>query len=181
MSNQMLPNAKLAMLAHRLGETLTEEVVALSGVRDALAGMLDAIRSSDPDRLNASAMALHDFVHVATEHRNGHRRQVDLFFRIAGTAGDSIAGILLLLHPLPEARAACDIIAAARKDIQDIGSESGRLVAAADYALRQAGQVNHELILVLHGLMQPAGSTVYTSRGKTSTPPGRRSMLDQRG
>ncbi|MFT5143663.1 MAG: hypothetical protein ACI80V_002260 [Rhodothermales bacterium] len=181
MNNQILHTAKLAMLAQRLAETLTAEVAALESVRDALKGMLEAIRTSDQGQLNESAMALQDCVHAASEHRSAHSRQIDLFFRIAGVPGDSISSILLLLHPVEEASMACNAISAARKAIHEIARESGRLVAAADYSLRYAGQVNHELILMLHGLMQPDRGKVYTARGETPASRSRRSMLDQRG
>jgi hypothetical protein len=181
MSSPNETQARLGMLAGRIAETLTQEVLALSGVRDALAAMLDAIRGGVPEAMTQSAESLQEFAHLAAERRTAHTRQKELFFRVAGTQGDSIAEVLLLLQPYPDAQQARSAISSARTTIREIAAESGQLVAAADYALRAAGHINHELILMLHGLMQPDGGRVYTSKGDTTAPKNRRSMLDRTG
>ncbi|MBO6575830.1 MAG: hypothetical protein JJ896_12570 [Rhodothermales bacterium] len=175
------PNAKLSLLADRMATSLGEGVIALAGVKDALTALLDAIRSSQFDRLAAAADNLQDYVHVAAERQVAHRRQLELFFRVASIEGDSIDDALLILHRVPEAAEAAANLSAARQATRDIARDSGQLVAAAEFALRSAGGVNHELIIMLHGLMQPQVGTVYTARGTTNTPRNHRRMLDRRG
>ena len=176
-----MSSPNLNLLAIRLADTLDQEAEALTAVRDALAGLLAAVRSGSADGLVARAEGLHDLIHTATEHRAAHRRQVELFFRISGEQGESLSDVLLTLQGVPDSGDSRTRLSASRQQIRDIAAESGRLVAATNYALSVSGQVNHELIMLLHGLMQPDGGRVYTSRGGTSSPRNRRSMIDRRG
>lgn len=172
---------KLTLLANRLAETLDQEAGALGRVRDALAAMLDAVRKAEGDRLQREAEKLQELVHLASELRHAHTRQIELFFRLAGRTGSSIDEVLDVLTGAGCEAAVRNGLTKARKTIRDIATESGHLVASTDYALRTAGQINHELILMLHGIMQPDGGRVYTSRGATEAPSNRRSMIDRIG
>ncbi|NNE70162.1 MAG: hypothetical protein HKN29_07320 [Rhodothermales bacterium] len=172
---------KLTMLAERLADTLAQEAGALGKVRDALAGMLAAVRSADGEQLRLEAERMQELVHSATELRHAHTRQIELFFRLVQRNGNTIDDIL---DVLTSASCAPDIkqrLASERQTIRDIAIESGRLVASTEYALRCAGQINHELILMLHSVMQPDGGRVYTSNGGTEAPSNRRSMIDRMG
>lgn len=172
---------KLSLLANRLADTLGQEATALGRVRDALAAMLDAVRKAEGKRLQSEAEQLQELVHLATELRQAHTRQVELFFRLAGRTGSSIDEILDVLTSAGCEAGVRNQLIEARQTIRDIATESGHLVASTDYALRTAGQINHELILMLHGIMQPDGGRVYTSRGATEAPSNRRSMIDRMG
>lgn len=175
------PDAKLGLLARRMADTLHEEALALTGVRDALAAILSALRAGEADDLADRAESLQDFVHMAGERRAAHRRNMDLFFRVAGISGDSVSDVILHLGGVPEAADAVSALSEARSRIRTIAEESGKLVAASQYALGIAGQLNHELIMLLHGLMQPDGGRIYNAHGRTSAPRNRRSLIDRRG
>ncbi|MFT4604728.1 MAG: hypothetical protein ACI9W4_001461 [Rhodothermales bacterium] len=177
----MIPSSKLIMLALRLAETLDVEASALEQVRVSLTGMLAAVRSADPDALQFEAGNLQERAHNAAEFRAAHTRQIELFFRVVGTNGATIDELLDVLASSPESLEVCASVKAHRQRIRDIAADSGRLVAATDYALRCAGQINHELIMMLHSVMQPDGGRVYTARGGTKAPNNRRSMIDRVG
>ncbi len=177
----MISSSKLIMLALRLAETLDTEADALDQVRVSLTGMLAAVRSADSDALQFEAGNLQERAHNAAEFRAAHARQIELFFRVAGNTGTTIDELLDVLSGSPDSADVCATLKTHRQRIRDIAAESGRLVAAADYALRCAGQINHELIMMLHSVMQPDGGRVYTARGGTRTASNGRSMIDRIG
>ena len=177
----MIPASTLIMLALRLAETLDVEADALDQVRVSLTGMLAAIRSADPDGLQFEAGNLQERAHTAAEFRAAHTRQIELFFRIAGSPGSSIDELIDVISGDADSVDVCAALRAHRQRIRDIATDSGRLVAATDYALRCAGQINHELIMMLHSVMQPDGGRVYTAGGGTTAPSNRRSMIDRVG